>query len=196
MNLYYPDETQIVELKKKKLYEAYKSSRLNLFYAMNGFKMDHEAFETQRHKLLSLIEKKSSVEEIAEFLDKDAAFKEYLAENESWTGQMTPEWTSRSNPLQFAVVYGNVDIVKMLIEDYGLSVDSRQTYHNNTVTALHRAIHFNKVKSLRELLFYGADTLLGGVCGGYIGPFDSALDLSRICGNKDIEIILTTKKGR
>ena len=58
------------------------------------------------------------------FLEREHEFRTYLSHQDNWNHL---QW--RDNPLCAAAQEGRDDIVKMLLDDYGLHVNARCKYH-------------------------------------------------------------------
>ena len=154
--------------------------------------MEKKEIEESVRRITDLIRDKGNAaqtEEIVRILEGDANLREYLSTQ--------TKFHRADSPLHAASSENAPDIMKLLIEDYNLQLDSRQESHNIhyfffSRTPLHRAISHTNVEAVKMLLEYGADPELGGIEDGE--EFQNALQLAKRSGGKTIVDILRNWK--
>ena len=89
------------------------------------------------------------------FIDKDPELQIHLITQDDWG------YWYRS-PLHHAVYYGKHSMIKILVEEYCICVNSKYSHENLFGTPLHMAIKSDDSISVRMLMAYGADLAIGG----------------------------------
>lgn len=112
-------------------------------------------------------------EEVARWLVEQGADVEAAAQNEQ-----------KIRPIHAAVANGNLEIVKMLLEN-GVDVNARQ---EAGVTALHSAAHRGNLALVELLVEYGADMVLETAEG------KNAADLAREAGHEGLVDLLNSEQ--
>ena len=133
-------------------------------------------------RLCAAIEREDLVE-IRQILCNDKFRKHFV--NKNFYGGLSWSWSW--SPLHTAAFQGNKDVIKLLVEEFGICIDSRQEMGGCSVTPLHRAIYGHQSETVQQLLDYGANVNLGGRRWNY-AKFKDAIHFA--------EMVNRPKEGR
>ena len=95
-----------------------------------------------------------------------------------------------------AAFNGKRSIIKLLVEEFGIALDSVQHMGARSVTPLHRAIYGRQRETVEQLLMYCANVRLGGRRWNFT-KFTDAVDYAELVKRPEIkeDLIAHQDKG-